>query len=173
MKSTENRYNTGLVSLHWDDLLGSRKKAGDDDLQKRIKRVKKLLHITCAYLRRNVQMRSVFQWIEMAIKCMRILDQPKQLSRLYRYSRDATCLTVMKRRAAEGSIKGDNSAASAKLFLPKQDSIPKFNSTAQLDAYEQEDAIIMDKQEENQGDHQPKRRARARRPRNRSISSLE
>ncbi|KAK1740011.1 hypothetical protein QTG54_008961 [Skeletonema marinoi] len=31
----------------------------------------------------------------------------------------------------------------------------------------------MDKQEENQGDHQPKRRARARRPRNRSISSLE
>jgi len=42
-----------------------------------------------------------------------------------------------------------------------------------LERYEQEDAIIMDKQEENQGDHQPKRRARARRPRNRSISSLE
>ncbi len=43
MKSTENRYNTGLVSLSWDDLLGgkhgSRKKSGDDDLQKRIKRL--------------------------------------------------------------------------------------------------------------------------------------
>ncbi|KAK1740010.1 hypothetical protein QTG54_008960 [Skeletonema marinoi] len=43
MKSTENRYNKGLVSLHWEDLLGgkngSRKKAGDDDLQKRIKRL--------------------------------------------------------------------------------------------------------------------------------------
>lgn len=43
MKSTENRYNTGLVSLSWDDLLGrkhgSRKKSGDEDLQKRIKRL--------------------------------------------------------------------------------------------------------------------------------------
>ena len=43
MKSTENRYNTGLVSLRWDDLLGgkhgSRKKAGDEDLQKRIWRL--------------------------------------------------------------------------------------------------------------------------------------
>mmetsp|Transcript_2191 Transcript_2191/g.3783 ORF Transcript_2191/g.3783 Transcript_2191/m.3783 type:complete len:428 (+) Transcript_2191:29-1312(+) len=43
MKSTENRYNTGLVSLHWGDLLGgkhgSRKKAGDEDLQKRIRRL--------------------------------------------------------------------------------------------------------------------------------------
>lgn len=43
MKSTENRYNTGLVSLNWDDLLGgkngSRKKAGDEDLQKRIRKL--------------------------------------------------------------------------------------------------------------------------------------
>ena len=43
MKSTENRYNTGLVSLQWDDLLGgkhgSRKKSSDEDLQKRIKRL--------------------------------------------------------------------------------------------------------------------------------------
>lgn len=43
MKSTKNRYNTGLVSLYWNDLLGgkhgSRKKVGDQDLQKRIKRL--------------------------------------------------------------------------------------------------------------------------------------
>lgn len=43
MKSTENRYNTGLVSLQWDDLLGekngSTKKSGDKDLQKRMKRL--------------------------------------------------------------------------------------------------------------------------------------
>lgn len=43
MKSTENRYNKGLVSLHWDDLLGgkhgSRKKAGDEDLLKRIRKL--------------------------------------------------------------------------------------------------------------------------------------
>ncbi len=43
MKSTKNRYNTGLVSLHWDDLLGgkhgSRKKVGERDLQNRIKKL--------------------------------------------------------------------------------------------------------------------------------------
>jgi len=47
MTSTENRYNTGLVSLRWDDLLGgkhgSRKKSGDEDLQKRIKRLTQTL----------------------------------------------------------------------------------------------------------------------------------
>ena len=47
MKSTENRYNTGLVSLQWDDLMGgkhgSKKKSGDEDLQKRIKRLTRTL----------------------------------------------------------------------------------------------------------------------------------
>ena len=41
--STKNRYNTGLLALEWDDLLGSKngsvKKNGDKDLQKRIKKL--------------------------------------------------------------------------------------------------------------------------------------
>eukprot|EP00814_Leptocylindrus_danicus_P020437 CAMPEP_0116009214 /NCGR_PEP_ID=MMETSP0321-20121206/3304_1 /TAXON_ID=163516 /ORGANISM="Leptocylindrus danicus var. danicus, Strain B650" /LENGTH=324 /DNA_ID=CAMNT_0003478143 /DNA_START=125 /DNA_END=1099 /DNA_ORIENTATION=- len=43
MKSTENSYNKGLVSLDWDDLLGgkhgSKKKEGDRNLQKRAKKL--------------------------------------------------------------------------------------------------------------------------------------
>uniref|UniRef100_A0A6U2SY92 Uncharacterized protein n=1 Tax=Leptocylindrus danicus TaxID=163516 RepID=A0A6U2SY92_9STRA len=43
MKSTENSYNKGLVSLDWDDLSGgkhgSRKKERDRNLQKRVKKL--------------------------------------------------------------------------------------------------------------------------------------
>ena len=43
MVSTKNKYNRGLLSLDWDDLLGGRhgsqKKEGDRDLQKRLKKM--------------------------------------------------------------------------------------------------------------------------------------